>query len=201
MKQEDVKAGYRVVPFQKTMTSMDLKEWLKYPEGKKFKKDGYATVTNTLDDAFTLNDYGFFNASDFEPYIEPVKGLALAYMRALGQTVDDIRIEINPAKTEDTADYSAPQQDKPLTFEVGETVRIRNDLIAGNFYDGSCRFDLNMSQYRGTTQKVVGEHSGRHYFNGIDWCFSSDMLEKVPQPTKHEVIVDGVKYVKEANHD
>ena len=42
---------------------------------------------------------------------DPIKGVALAYMRALGQTVDDIRIEINPA-------HSAPQEDKPTFIEL-----------------------------------------------------------------------------------
>jgi hypothetical protein len=127
---------------------------------------------------------------------DPVKGFALAYMRALGQTVDDIRIEINPAKTEDTAQQSAPQEDKPLTFEVGETVKFRDDLIDGKKYDGITYFDLIKSQLPETFalpkfNAVRDCHLGR-------WYFPLCVLEKVSQPANLEVFIGGVKYVREA---
>ena len=55
-----------------------------------------------------------------EDTFDAVKGLALAYMRALGQKVDDIRIEINPCVS-----ACKVVEDKPV-FEVGDLVTGKN---------------------------------------------------------------------------
>jgi len=76
MKDEDVKIGMRVVPFQKT-TWRDLS---KSDAWKKGKERGYLYVTfyDREEEAWVLDQQGkyfsysgdFFNACDFEPYIE-----------------------------------------------------------------------------------------------------------------------------------
>jgi hypothetical protein len=128
---------------------------------------------------------------------DPVKGLAMAYMRALGQTVDDIRIEINPKQ-------NAPQEDKPLTcegckygdrviqdaqinkpltFEVGEMVKFRDDLIGGKEYDRMTYCDGMKNDFPKTFALPKPNSVGNCCLKG--WHFPLTMLEKVPQSTKH----------------
>ena len=119
----------------------------------------------------------------------PVKGVALAYARALGQTVDDIKIEINPCVS-----VCKPVEDKPV-FEVGETVRIKKVITnthgikraVVDKYQGSCH-KINYLANKSWVEFPDIENGG--YF------WHMEMLEKIPQPPKHEVIIDGVKYVR-----
>jgi hypothetical protein len=130
-----------------------------------------------------------------EDTFNPVKGVALAYARALGQEVDDIEIVINPKQ-------SAPQEDKPLTFEVGETVRVASEVSGSLARIGPLEYE----KFKGKKFKILVADKCEPKYElgtcfisyGRNWWFSTGMLEKVPQPAKHEVIVDGVKYVKEA---
>jgi len=238
MLEKDVKIGDRVVPHSKTACgSNNLSEsnaWNHH--GGKEQGFLYVSVRCYPHGEFTLsveqyNSGDFFNASDFEPYIEPakdndfqamfvngnktivylagkrkgvstcspsdtfdpVKGVALAYMRALGQTVDDIRIEINPAKTEDTAQESKPTEDKPLTFEVGEMVKFREDLIDGKRYDGITYFDKMKNDLPKTFALPKFNAVRDCRLNG--WVFPLCVLEKVPQPTNLEVIINGKEWM------
>jgi hypothetical protein len=235
MLEKDVKIGDRVVPFQKTRQP-NIINWTKFLEygsdtSKFFKENGYLIVRKIYQDYFSLGngtdkcDKFEFNASDFEPYEEPVedngikkmltrgnrtivflkgsrkgvsvcspsdtfdpvKGVALAYARALGQTVDDIEIVVNPAQ-------NAPQEDKPLTFEVGEMVKFREDLIDGKTYDHMTYYDSMKNNLPKTF--ALPEINAVRNCHLDSWHFPLCMLEKVPQ-VKHEVIIDGVKYVKE----
>jgi hypothetical protein len=137
-----------------------------------------------------------------EPW-DDLKANVIALARALGQTVDDVRIEINPAKTEDTADDAAPQEDKPLTFEVGETVKIKISNKAGWGVDPHMYFAEEMLKYKGKIAKIteLSKNEAGAFRLDIDdgeFEWTPPMFEKVPQPTPHEVIIDGVKYVREA---
>jgi hypothetical protein len=88
------------------------------------------------------------------------------------------------------------KEDKPV-FEVGEWVRVREDLV-----EDKCNKDTNsvvhaMLQYSGKKTKVK-KQIGKSFFLEIDggyWYWSVDMLEKIPQPPK-EKIIDGVKYIR-----
>jgi hypothetical protein len=134
MKKENVKVGMKVVPHSKS--SEDFPKWLTYnrPANIALRKKGYLTVEK-YNGSYFVCDGDWFNASDFEPYIEnppiakrsptqriksvhigrkttvtladgrigtalldkrdsfdPVKGVALAYLRALGKEVYDVEI-------------------------------------------------------------------------------------------------------------
>jgi hypothetical protein len=126
-----------------------------------------------------------------------VNGLALAYMRALGQDVKDIDIVVNPErKAED-------KPTTPITFEVGEIARIRsnykNTYGIGEKYllenDGKCFVIEDISDHTCSAPVKFSV-----WFKEISCIWPDYMLEKVPQPVRespHEVVVDGVKYVKE----
>jgi hypothetical protein len=75
MRQENVKIGDKVVPFQKTYSTSGLSylEWLNSSAGQNFKKDGFATITHIINDIPYLNGSGAFNFFDFKPYSEPQK--------------------------------------------------------------------------------------------------------------------------------
>jgi hypothetical protein len=118
----------------------------------------------------------------------PVKGLAIAYARALGQKVEDIKIEINPC-----ASACKVVEDKP-TFEVGDRVKFREDLNEGWQYDGmTFTYSMKTNLPKTFALPEIDEVNNCH-ING--WHFSLAMLEKIPQPAKHEIFVDGVKYVR-----
>ena len=241
MKIEDVKIGDKVVPFQKTVKAWsNWSDWLKHKASSPeyFTEHGYLYVRKS-GDALILSDNpdnggDFFNASDFNPYIETLekvrfggyfqgnktvifvdgklneanynpedakkglpynraKGLLLAYMRTLGQEVEDIHIEINPCVS-----ACKTVEDKP-TFEVGDRVKIRSDLVAGRYHGNLNSVVSDMLEFRGKTAKII-RINGKLIILDVDnrgWVWSPEMLEKIPQPTKHEVFVDGVRYVKE----
>lgn len=80
MKFKDVYIGQKVVPHDKTNLSAleSFSDWLKEPEGKFFKANGYIFVSkvkgcDVLLNLFGLNSGYTFNASDFEPYTEQTK--------------------------------------------------------------------------------------------------------------------------------
>jgi transcription antitermination factor NusG len=116
------------------------------------------------------------------------------------------------------------KEDKP-TFEVGERVRVREDLIAEKMYDGCSWYDgcscLDTMASMGGEVCVITDINkyakNRYYLNGKDFPnWSPAMLEKIPQPSKEtaseniqkildeyknhtvaiEVFADGVKYVR-----
>jgi hypothetical protein len=121
-----------------------------------------------------------------EPW-DDLKANVIALARALGQEVDDIEIVINP---------QPKTQDKPTedTFEVGETVRVRADLTAGKSYNNILLFYGSMSDLKGKEGKITADlNDGCYVVFGFSWDVS--MLEKVPQPTKHEVIIDGKEWM------
>jgi hypothetical protein len=154
LKPEDVKDGMKVVPFQKTAGEGNLKGshvWTRGTNGDFVQHHEYGTVSG---------DY--FDASDFEPYVEPdaatkaprspsqrirsvhigrktsvelsdgrvgtalcdprdtynpVVGVTLAYMRALGPEVDDIQIIINPPKPDTKLKKDCMEFITPAAFE------------------------------------------------------------------------------------
>jgi hypothetical protein len=241
---KDVVIGQKVVPHTKTGDGCKFSESSEWAIGK---SQGFLyVVANKGHGDFSLSNSvigcggDWFNASDFEPYIEKtVKqkfggfiqgnkaviyfngnkgeanynpndakdgmpfnapyGLLLAYCRATNTPIDTVDILFK--KPEKVKEPIA----EPVTFEVGEMVRIRADLIEDEdygIYGDSCCGHL-ANGLKGKTSKIVGEYTIR---DGKVACWklkngahcSPLMLEKIPQPAKPlEVTINGEKYVKE----
>lgn len=66
-----------------------------------------------------------------------------------------------------------------MRFKVGDKVRVRNDLVAGNLY-GNLGFFEVMAQYRGKNARITGISPCGNYNLNIDsseWFWSDEMLE------------------------
>lgn len=100
------------------------------------------------------------------------KGVDIALRRTLGENVQDIEIAVNP---------QPKTQDKP-TFEVGETVKFRDDLVVNRKYDRITYLDEMKNKLPKIFALPKPDSIGNYHLNG--WCFTLCMLEKVPQPAK-----------------
>jgi hypothetical protein len=220
METSKVKVGMRVVPHNKTFAGRGLNDsnvW-NYQGGLEQR---FLYVTKKTDDFFTLdvvkdsNSGDYFNASDFEPYIEPkAPSFRIKSGRKHGNQytiqLADGRKGESPYNSEqpylsvleafckatntptDIVDmlFSQPQEAptepiaEPVTFEVGETVRISPSLSKNNKYE---IFIVDqMLQYAGKIAKITREFLAGFCLDidGGAWNWSADTLEKIPQPAK-----------------
>jgi hypothetical protein len=195
MKQENVKIGDKVVPFRKTDCIYSYQEWLCTPDGEEFKKTGYTQVKFIqYDMTFALGLSGYsFNASDFEPYKEkepakePYTSRAIYHLIncVIDKRLHDFRDSVKNDVLAEMVNKTAPQEDKPLTFEVGETVKVNSVDPVGK-------------KYTGTTHTISAISENHVQLSDIPFLsFHVCVLEKVPQPVALEVFISGVKYVRE----
>jgi hypothetical protein len=206
MKFEDVKIGDKVVPHKKSV-GISYENWsdnINYNNYKFYLENKYLFVSKLVDsDCFMLcrnkDGYGdYFNASDFTPY-EPKKqnppyshlqARLKAYCKLNGVDADKV-FELLFAQPVE------PKEDKP-TFEVGEWVRV-NPNFKGNTYGISADDILKFSK---KPHKIEFLHFPKHEWSYAKFTnslifWNLEMLSKIPQPTKHTVIVDGENYVEE----
>ena len=66
-----------------------------------------------------------------------------------------------------------------MKFKVGDLVRVRKDLVAGERY-GNDDFTGEMKKYKGKIFNIIKTtKSGIYYLEGCDWyCFTDEMLEE-----------------------
>ncbi|MBZ9622933.1 hypothetical protein G9F71_008705 [Clostridium sp. FP2] len=84
--------------------------------------------------------------------------------------------------------------EEPLILKVGDSIKIRTDLVPGNSYDGGCYFDEEMNGFAGKEAKIVALRRGNPNRFEIDvdndeWSWSPSMLEKVKEKAEDEVTV------------
>lgn len=67
-------------------------------------------------------------------------------------------------------------------FNVGDFVRVKNDLEVDYFYSG-LSFNRDMKRYRGRVFKIASTHSGNEYKleNVDEWFWNDDMLESISE--------------------
>ena len=180
MLEKDVKIGDRVVPHTQSGSGIG---W-DHIKIHKFSKQGYLTVDGKCDcgcGCYVLGGYTGFYASDFEPYIEPTKDPCLsdATKKLINKEIDKRITEmcqsIPALVLAGMANQDKPAEVKPLTFEVGETVK-----IIGSAY-GFGKFHY---QEMGKIEESHKPSNGNYRVFG--YWFPDSSLEKVPQPTKHD---------------
>ena len=69
-----------------------------------------------------------------------------------------------------------------MKFNIGDTVRIKDDLVVGRKYNDIEVFVSDMIQYKGCVGVIedVDEKMGNRYkLKEIEWNFTDDMLESV----------------------
>jgi hypothetical protein len=201
-------------------------KWLK-DNAELLKKQGYVTIESISDNIYVnfKECWGAFALSDFEPYAEPKspsfriksgrkhgnqysivladgrKGEAPynaekpylsvleAFCRATNAPTDIVDMLFKkPVEVKETVA-------EPVTFESGETVRInpnyqgeKNNLPRGVWERSQGK--LFVIDRIDTSRGIRYAH-----INGL-W-FLESMLEKIPQPAKLEVTINGEKYIKE----
>lgn len=77
-----------------------------------------------------------------------------------------------------------------LNFEVGDKVRVRDDLVVGKVYDNES-FVENMEKFKGQICTISEKFTCGIYFLEEDeehWAFSDEMLEKVENESKEKEI-------------
>lgn len=91
-------------------------------------------------------------------------------------------------------------------LKIGDKVKIRNDLIVGNCYDGGCCYVEAMCKYHGvaTITRIEFPTSCTRYVLDIDngdWYWSPSMLNPVGGEKNCNVISDGCKKYAEELKD
>lgn len=81
-------------------------------------------------------------------------------------------------------------------FKVGDIVKIREDLVVDKRYNGGCRFDMSMDEYKGKITTIVGTNGrGDRYDLAIDnerWYWTDDMLELISVKTKYDLQIGDI---------
>lgn len=74
-------------------------------------------------------------------------------------------------------------------FKVGDRVRVRKDLVAGDCYTDGCYFNEFMADMRGNIYQIgeaIGNGDGLRYrLDGEKWSWTDDMLE----PAEHQITI------------
>ena len=65
-----------------------------------------------------------------------------------------------------------------MKYKVGDKVRVRKDLVAGNFY-GRIYYVSDMNKFKAMECVVTNIYDGTYNINNSDIWFSDEMLEPV----------------------
>lgn len=198
----------------------DLELYEEAPLKKPILKEETKTKVLTIGD-FTIGDKvvphaknGCGYAEDFEDEgswkAAKEKGQPYLYIIRFDEEKGKNILVLSDCKTEtggnyylptDVTQYSEPKEEvkiEPVIFKAGDTVRVREDLIAESDYYKGVIFRYAMAQYKGKTFKITAVDRYYYTLDKIGWNWTYDMLEKV-EDIKSRMkfkVGDHIKFIK-----
>lgn len=92
--------------------------------------------------------------------------------------------------------FEIVEEDKEMKFKVGDKVRVREDLVEGNYYGGEY-FAGKMEYNKGKVFEIKGICGGAYIFEEDGFHWTDEMLEEVNEEVQEKTFQEVIATIKE----